>query len=211
MPSFIRRSALGRRILTALCLTIACIATSTLASAQSEGQRRGDSVYKSIDWTEGPAEGSLGLVAYVQVPKGCKFTGAKGAKTFIELSQNATSGSEQGLMICTLPAANGDTANAHFWWAVYEYDASGYVKDDDKKSLDAKKILTTITEATDAGNDERRSRGWTPIRVAGWARPPYYDSVSHNLTWATTVVTLQDANNRTVNHSVRLLGRGGVM
>lgn len=210
MPNITSR--LVRRTAIALCLTISSFAHGTAVLAQSdEGRRRADSIYASIDWAAGPVDGSLGTVASVQVPKGCKFTEGKGAKTFIELTQNPTSGQEQGLVICTLPAANGDTANSRFWWAVFEYDASGYVKDDERKTLDAAKILETITEATSAGNDERRSRGWTPIRVAGWVRPPYYDSLSHNLTWASSVVTLEDANNKTVNHSVRLLGRGGVM
>ena len=196
----------SRRILSALCLTMTVFAPRMLA-AQSDGQSR----FNSINWQEGPADGSLGIVASVQVPKSCKFTDAKGAKTFIELTQNPTSGQEQGLMVCTLSAANGDTSKARFWWAVFEYDPSGYVKDDDKSKLDAKKILKTITDATADGNDERKSRGWTQIKVAGWARPPYYDSLTHNLTWATDVVALDDANNRTINHSVRLLGRGGVM
>jgi len=68
-----------------------------------------------------------------------------------------------------------------------------------------------LREGQEAGNEERRRRGWDEIDIAGWARPPYYDSATHNLTWSTRIRSKSDPTDETVNHSVRLLGRGGVM
>jgi uncharacterized membrane-anchored protein len=82
------------------------------------------------------------------------------------------------------------------------------VKDDEKKTLDKKKIFESLKEGNDAGNDERRRRGWEPIYLTGWERPPYYDDSTHNLTWALRIASASDTS---INHSVRLLGRGGVM
>jgi uncharacterized membrane-anchored protein len=55
---------------------------------------------------------------------------------------------------------------------------------------------------------ERRDRGWVELTLDGWIRPPYYDERTHNLTWAVRILSPGDT---TVNHSIRLLGRGGVL
>jgi uncharacterized membrane-anchored protein len=182
---------------------VAALAVS--ASAQSDEQKR--DIFNSIEWTDGPGEGKLGSVAHLSVPEGCRFAEAAGAKTFLELTENPTSGSEVGILLCST-APEGNPAEARNWFVVYDYDASGYVKDDEKTQLNADKILGTLREGNEAGNRERRRRGWSELTLDGWIRPPYYDEATHNLTWATRVISEGDTS---VNHSVRLLGRGGVM
>ena len=176
--------------------------TATRAGAQSDDARR--KLMESIDWTPGPMKGELGRIATVDVPSGCRFTGAEGSKKFMELTENPTSGDEEGVVLCS--PAEGE--NGRTWFVVYEYNPMGYVKDDEKKTLDKKKIFESLKEGNDAGNDERRKRGWEPIFLTGWERPPYYDDSTHNLTWALRVASASDTS---INHSVRLLGRGGVM
>ena len=188
-------------------LALAAILTSAVAFdavAQSDDEKR--DLFNSIEWADGPAQGRLGSVAHLSVPESCRFTEAKGAKTFLELTENPTSGTEVGLLLCS--TATEDTANSQNWFVVYEYDASGYVKDDEKTELDADKIMATLREGNAAGNKERRRRGWSELTLDGWIRPPYYAEATHNLTWATRVISDGDT---AANHSVRLLGRGGVM
>jgi uncharacterized membrane-anchored protein len=180
-------------------------AVALTASAQSD-ERKAE-IFNSIEWTDGPGQGKLGSVAQLSVPEGCRFAEARGAKTFLELTENPTSGSEVGILLCAT-ASEGNPADARNWFVVYDYDASGYVKDDEKTQLDGDKILATLREGNEAGNRERRRRGWGELTLDGWIRPPYYDEATHNLTWATRVVSEGDTS---VNHSVRLLGRGGVM
>ena len=187
---------------------LSAIATGTLtlsAFAQSDDEKRDR--FNSIAWADGPREGSLGSVAKLSVPDGCRFTEAKGAKSFLELTENPTSGDEVGVLLCST-APEGNPAEAQSWFVVYEYDESGYVKDDEKATLDADKILGTLRAGNEAGNRERRRRGWSELTLDGWIRPPYYDESTHNLTWATRVIAEGDTG---ANHSVRLLGRGGVM
>jgi uncharacterized membrane-anchored protein len=158
-----------------------------------------------IDWAVGPVAGKLGTVAQVSVPASCRFTDARGAKKFMELTQNPASGDEQGVLLCT--DAKRDSS---MWFVVFTFDKSGFVKDDEKTSLDAAAILETLKRGTNDGNDERRSRGWPELEVVGWERAPYYDTVTNNLTWATRVRE-KSSTSESVNHSVRLLGREGVM
>jgi uncharacterized membrane-anchored protein len=190
----------------AIQLALTASLTSALSlGAQSDDERR--DIFNSINWSDGPADGRLGDVAHLSVPENCRFTEAKGAKTFLELTENPTSDTEVGLLLCSTPTADA-SADPQRWFVVYEYDASGYVKDDEKTQLDADKILSTLREGNAAGNRERRRRGWSELTLDGWIRPPYYDESTNNLTWATRVIADGDT---AANHSVRLLGRGGVM
>ncbi|HEY9226504.1 MAG TPA: DUF2167 domain-containing protein [Gemmatimonadaceae bacterium] len=189
------------RAVTILVVASMIGAQTTLLSAQSNDSR---ALFDRISWSTGPADGPLGTVGQVRVPPFCRFTGEKGAKTFMEATENPPSGNEVGVLLC---ASASDSSQ---WFVVFSYDASGLVRDDEKGKLDQAAILSTIQRGTEAGNKERRQRGWEEIEVAGWERAPYYDTTTRNLTWSTRVKA-KGASEVSVNHSVRLLGRGGVM
>jgi uncharacterized membrane-anchored protein len=182
------------------------MALSVSVGAQQDEERKREQ-FNSIEWANGPTSGKLGDVAKAAVPTSCRFTEAKGTKSFMELTENPTSGDEVGALLCET-ATPGNPAESERWFVVFEFDESGYVKDDDKSSLDADKILATLRTGQKEANKERRKRGWGELTLDGWARAPYYDDKTHNLTWAVSVSDQQDT---TVNHSVRLLGRGGVL
>ena len=185
----------------------AVVVAVLLSSAAAGAQQAEESPLAKIPWAQGPLVGKLGDVAEVKVPANCRFTDAEGAKAFMEATQNPPSGTEQGVLLCRGTAA----ADSSFWFVVFEYNASGLVRDDDKSKLDQAALLRTIQRGTEEGNDERRRRGWGEIEVVGWQQAPYYDSLTHNLTWATRLRDKGSAGEETINHSVRLLGRGGVM
>jgi uncharacterized membrane-anchored protein len=147
---------------------------------------------------EGPTTGQLGSVAKIEVPEGLAFTGKSGTTMFLELNQNIPSGQEIGLV------APAD----YSWFVVFEYEASGHVKDDDKDALDADKLLETIRDGTEEGNKERKRRGWSTMEVVGWHKAPFYDPTTHNLTWS---IHGRSSNGDTINWSTRLLGRTGIV
>jgi uncharacterized membrane-anchored protein len=122
---------------------------------------------------------------------------------FMELTENPPDSTEQGVLLCSAASES-----ALPWFVIFNFASDGYVKDDERNTLDADTILAAVRRATDAANDVRRQRGWKPMTIEGWVRPPYYDSTTHNLTW--TLQGVSDTS-KVVNHSVRLLGRGGVM
>jgi uncharacterized membrane-anchored protein len=165
-------------------------------------------LFNSISWTEAPAYGKLGKVArLLEIPEGCRFTDASGAKKFMEFTENPVNGNEVGALTCESPVP-GNPAESETWFVIFEYDAGGYVKDDEKTTLDGDKILATLREGQAQGNKERRRLGWEELTIGGWIREPYYDQATNNLTWAVSVLATEDTS---VNHSVRLLGRGGVL
>ncbi len=138
------------------------------------GEPSWDTVFEDIKWLKGPSLGDLGTTGQVQVPAGYVFAGAGDTRTIMEANQNPTTGRELGFVA---PAGEN-------WFAVFEYDAVGYVKDDEKHNLDADALLDSIKAGTEAGNKERAKRGWPAMTIIGWETPPRYDEITHNLEWA---------------------------
>ena len=155
-------------------------------------------VYEEIKWQKGPSLGELGDTAQVKVPDGYVFAGAGDTRLIMEANHNPTTGREMGFV-----AADGEN-----WFAVFEFSDVGYVKDDDKHSLDANALLDSIKDSTTAGNQERMKRGWPTMTILGWETPPRYNELTHNLEWA---IRAQSEGEPVINHNTRLLGRGGVM
>jgi len=156
-----------------------------------------------FEWVEGPGEGPLGERARVTVPLGFSFTGAKGAQAVLEAMENPTSGNELGLL-----AYDSDVAGQS-WFVVFEFSESGYVKDEDRDELESDALMATMKEGNEHGNELRKQRGWEAIELVGWKREPFYDPRTNNLTWAT--LARSASGGESVNWSVRVLGRQGVM
>ena len=80
----------------------------------------------AIKWQEGPSVGNLGDVAEVRIPAGYVFAGASDTRLLMKAMENPTDGTELGFVA---PAGMD-------WFVVFEFDAVGYVRDDEKDSLD---------------------------------------------------------------------------
>src|SRR3989442_12674725 len=91
------------------------------------------------------------------------------SKAFLEATQNNASGNERGVLLCPANGAN-DT-----WFVLFSYDESGYVKDDEGSSLDADAILESARSGTEAGNRERKRRGWATQTGESCGRQTIYD------------------------------------
>jgi uncharacterized membrane-anchored protein len=152
----------------------------------------------SISWkTEGI--GTLGNIAQIDVPSGYRFTGGEGTVKLMEAYGNLTNGAELGY-ISPLDMA---------WFAVFEFDAVGYVKDDEKDKLDADEILQQLKDGQQAANQELEKRGMPTLTVLGWQTPPFYNPQTNNLEWA---IRLRSGDGgEMVNYKTKLLGRRGVM
>ena len=122
----------------AVALVIALF-SSRAAAAQSGDEDESARLFESIEWIAGPDVGRLGNEAEVQIPESCRFTESDGARAFMLATQNPPSGNERGILLCENP----DDPEDHYF-VVFTYDPSGYVKDDEGKTLDAAKILATI-------------------------------------------------------------------
>ncbi len=92
---------------------------------------------------------------------------------------------------------------------IFEFDESGYIKDDERDKLDAGAMLKSLQENTERSNEMRKERGWPAFHVLGWEKPPSYSTTTHNLFWA--IQGKGDQGSKSINHSVRILGRRGTM
>jgi len=157
---------------------------------------------EQVKWVPGPASVDLGgTIAQIALPETLAFAGAEDTRRLLERMGNTTDGSELGLIV--------SKAEDQDWFIVFEWNAIGYVKDDEKDEIDADGLLASIKEGTERANEERKKRGIPALHVVGWAEPPSYDRRTNHLTWA--ILGRSEDGHDSVNYNVRVLGREGVM
>ncbi len=171
------------------------LAALTFAAAFAQEEESGIE-FEGVEWIHGPRRVGLGDLAEVEVPEGHVFAGVEGTQRLMELFQNPVSGAELGFL----------APESLDWFVVFEFADVGYVRDDERDSLDADAIYKSILAGTEEANKERKRLGWAPLVLEGWAHAPRYDPESNNLEWA----TLGRSEGEPVsNFNTRLLGRSG--
>ena len=93
------------------------------------------------------------------------------------------------------------------WFAVFSFEDSGYVKDDE--TLDADALLRSLQDSDEPSNKERKRLGMPPLHTVGWAVPPHYDAATKRLEWGMRLRT--EEQHEIVNYTIRLLGRRGIV
>jgi uncharacterized membrane-anchored protein len=176
-------------------LFLGLVLVSAAAQAQRDPARIIEELQK-LSWQRGPGEGAIAGKAKIAIPEGFAFLDEGNTRRFLELMGNPPR--DGHYMIA--PAALD-------WFAVFSFDAVGYVKDDEK--IDAEALLAELKKGDERGNEERKRLGMTPIFTDGWHVPPHYDAESKRLEWG---MRLRDERGGVhVNYTSRLLGRSGVM
>jgi uncharacterized membrane-anchored protein len=165
-------------------------------TAQEENSR---TVMESVKWQNGPCNASLGDVAELRVPIGYMFAGGADTKKIMEVMGNIPSDEEVGFL----------APGAIDWFVVYEFSEVGFIKDDEKNSLNADALLKSIRKSTEEGNKLRKKRGFPIMLNITWLTKPYYDELTHNLEWS--IQGEDEKGGKFVNHNTRLLGRKGMM
>jgi len=162
--------------------------------AWAQGDREAE--IRKLAWQNGPIEGRIGDKATITVPQGYVFLDEGNTSRFLELTGN--------------PPRDGHYLYAPKsldWFAVFAFDASGYVKDDEK--IDPDQLLATLKRSDGPENEERKRLGMEAIYTEGWQVAPFYDSDTRRLEWGMRLRTAR--GHYVVNYSSRLLGRTGVM
>jgi uncharacterized membrane-anchored protein len=177
-------------------LTIIAVCSLVLSFSALHAQDA--SQERKLNVLKGPAKAQLGAQAQVQVPLGYEFFDGKTTRMFLKSHGEPTTGRELGFLTPT----NAD------WSVIFEFDDSGYVKDDEKDKLNADKILDSFKRGTAEQNKERVRAGHPPLEIVGWEVPPRYDETTHNLEWALRATS---GDRAILNYNTRLLGRKGVM
>jgi len=173
-------------------LVDACPADSQMPRSDEEAAR----AFQSLAWQRGPAEGRIGGTATIRVSDSQAFLDGPNSRRFLELNGNPPRDDHY-----TLVSLEPN------WFAVFHFDGSGYVKDDERLDPDA--ILASLKEHDGPANAERKKLGMAPIYTDGWHVPPHYDTQTRRLEWGVRLHA--DAGPPVVNYTVRILGRHGVM
>jgi uncharacterized membrane-anchored protein len=164
--------------------------------AFAQTQNEVESQLRNLAWQSGPTTGAISTHAKVAVPKGFVFLDSTNTSKFLELNGNPP---RQGSYLLAPDNLN--------WFAVFSFEDSGYVKDDEK--LDAAELLKSLQDSDEPSNEQRKKLGMKALYTDGWQVPPFYDTQSKHLEWGLRLRT--DDGAKVINYTSRLLGRKGIM
>ena len=150
----------------------------------------------ALPWQAAPAVGDVASIAKIRLNGSLRFLDAPNTSRFLQLNGNPPSDRQY-----TLAPRN------YSWFAIFGFDPSGYVKDDEK--INPNELLATLKESNKAGIEERRRLRLPLLYLEGWTVTPHYDLQTKRLEWGTRLRA--EDNSIVVNYSTRLLGRTGVM
>ena len=153
---------------------------------------------QQVKWTTGPATGSLGDVAEMDIPEGYRLTDAAGARALLQRMKNPV---PTGLVGILMPESGG-------WWAVLEFADTGYVKPASVKRIDAATILKGMSAKVEEQNAVRARQGMAPVKSLNWELAPVYDETNNSLACA---IRIEAPTETILNQSIRIFGRRGVL
>jgi uncharacterized membrane-anchored protein len=152
---------------------------------------------ESLPWQAQPSVARLGTIAQISLAGTLRSLDAASTRTFLQLNGNPPRDNEYTIAPRSLN-----------WFAVFSFDPSGYVRDDEQ--LDPDELLKTLRRQNADSIEERRRLHLPLLRLDGWGVPPHYDVQTHRLEWGTRLINEADGS-VTINYLVRVLGRSGTM
>src|SRR5581483_9332566 len=164
-------------------------------STQSDATEQYREKVKALHWVVGPKDLPALGNATLSLPGDYIFLDNEDTKKFMVLNENPPDPEAEQLFA---------PKDLH-WFALIDFSADGYVKDDEK--IDADALLDSIKQGTEEANAERRKNGWGELEIVGWKKPPYYDTQTKRLEWA---LEARDSSGETINFLTKILGRHGV-
>jgi uncharacterized membrane-anchored protein len=162
---------------------------------------------KNLKYQQGDIDLRGGL-AKLSVPKEFNFLGPEDAETvLVKLWGNPPSEVKPlGLLI----PADMTPLSTNCWVVTIDYTEDGYVKDGDASKINYDDLLKKMQAGIAENNKAREEHGYPAITLVGWAAPPHYDAATHKLYWAKQLKFGDDPHD-TLNYSIRMLGRKGVL
>lgn len=152
----------------------------------------------------GPHDVPLAGQASLSLPAGYGFVPAAEAGQYLKALGNIPGDALAGLVV-PLDSELGE------WFAVVEYIASGYIRDDDAREWDADALLASLRAGTEASNEQRAQMGIPALEIIGWVELPQYDADTQRLVWSIASRSHgqpTDADNG-INYNTYALGREG--
>ncbi|MDU0200875.1 DUF2167 domain-containing protein [Paenibacillus sp. MAH-36] len=172
-------------------LVILLLSTQTSVFAEEEQSKH------TYNWVSGGKNVELGKIASLDLGQDFVFLNGEDTKKMMTDYKDIPSGREIGSVYPTNPKEQ--------WTVIFEYDESGHIKDDEKKTIDDAAILKSYSDSTEKANEKLPLDH--QLHVTGWDVKPFYDEKTHDLTWS---MGAEDAKKQPlINYDVRLLTRTG--
>jgi uncharacterized membrane-anchored protein len=169
-------------------------------------QKYVDSVKTALRYQQGTVE-LAGGIAKLNVPQKFKFLNPEQSKFVVEeLWGNLP---QEGILGTLFPSDTDPFTEGSYVFII-SYDPMGYVKDDDVESIDYDEILKGMKEDQVEANKQRQAAGASAMHIVGWAAKPFYDKNNKTLHWAKNL-QVDGAEENTLNYTVMLLGRNGIL
>ena len=193
-----------------LLLLATFLAATQLARAQDDTNKIPAEIIqlvKGLKYQSGEIDLRGGL-AKLTVPKEFNFLGADDAETvLVKLWGNPPSARKPlGLLM----PAGMTPLSSNVWIVTMDYNEDGYVKDADAGKINYDDLLKQMQKGIAENNQARSEKGYPAITLVGWAATPHYDSATHKLYWAKQL-KFEGEPGDTLNYSIRMLGRKGVL
>ena len=154
-----------------------------------------------VEWIVGPEIVDLGRnMAQLEIDEHYVFADAKNTRKYMKSIGNPPTNLEVGLVMPNIEDAA--------WFLLFQYFPTGYVKDDEKDTIDSDAILEEIKKGTEEANKIREEKGYGSLDILGWHIEPRYDEETNNLIWS---LLADEQGYEIVNFNTRLLGRYGYM
>jgi uncharacterized membrane-anchored protein len=164
--------------------------------AQDQSQ---EAEFPDVKWIEGPCVANIGGIAEINVPEGFIFCDGDNTRILMESMGNLPTHEEVGFL----------AGESFDWFIVFEFSRIGYIRDDEKDTLDHDAMLKSIQKGTEQANKYRKKRGFPNLYITGWEIEPHYNLATNNLEWA--IRGKDEYESPFINYNTRLLGRSGVM
>ena len=198
------------KIKYAILLFIGLLATTGLIQAQDSTNKIPPEILKlvkGLKYQQGEIDLRGGL-AKLTVPKEFNYLGPDDAETvLVKLWGNPPS---ENKPLGLLMPAGLTPLDTNCWIVTIDYSEDGYVKDSDASKINYDDLLKKMQKGITEENPERQKQGYPAITLVGWAAPPHYDAETHKLYWAKDL-KFNGEDSDTLNYSIRMLGRKGVL
>jgi uncharacterized membrane-anchored protein len=188
-----------------LCASLPALAGDPDATPQAAEMEAASTAAKAAQ-VMGPKAITLGDQAVLNLPAGYAYIPAAEAARLMSAMGNHTGEGFHGLVV-------GEQLEG---FVTLRFEKSGYVQDDEARDWNADELLQNLKDGTEAGNEERRSRGIPEFIVTGWVEKPAYEAATHRLVWSAALRDKNPAgagggNAEGVNYNTYQLGREGYM
>jgi len=165
-----------------------------------------DSVNSAMKYETGTVKLENGIAEMV-IPAGFKYLNKEQSNFVVEkVWVNLPQDNIQGMLF----PLNGNPFEDSSYAFVITYKALGFVKDEDADKMDYDQQMKEMQAGEVEENKQRAAAGVQALHTIGWAQKPYYDKANKVLHWALNLKG-EDAAENTLNYSVMILGRKGLL